>query len=742
MRGYSRRALAVAVSMFAAGLNSGAEAQTRPQEGGLLEEVLVTATKREASMQDVSVSMTAFNGDVLNRYNQDNIASITAQTPSMAYSEAAGEAQIYIRGIGTNIFGIGADPSVGVHIDGVYQGRTQLALNQFLDIERIEVLRGPQGTLYGRNTTAGAINILSTRPGDEWEGFVRGGIGSWSRREVSAAAGGPVSDSVALRVAARHMQDDGFTTNINPDGGVDVDDNDIQQMRGSLRFTPNESVRLTVIADTTQSENGNTSVRPRDNLGAAEVLGAAPTPEFGKIRNDLESFNEWDTNGLTVDLEWSLSDAWTLASVTGYRDFEGEFLFNTDGTEIDITRTQYAYDTDQFSQELRLDFDDGGKLRALLGAFYLLEDKEQALGLVRAGGRPLFAGTPGSRGSFVIPSTNETEATAVFAEITYALNNRLDLNLGVRYSKETKEDTSSVGAVFDLQGLNSPSEPLVFSGREAQETWTDTSPRVGLEYRPYDDMLLYLSWSEGFKSGGFNSLDANPSYDPEEISAWEVGAKSDWLNKRLRVNASAFYYDYQDLQVSTFINNLTLTTNAAEATIYGIEGEIIGRPLENLDIGLMFSLLNAEYDDFSDRLGNNPDGTPRVLDLSGNTMPNAPEVKATLQASYLQTLAGGGSITYSGRYMYQSRVYFTQFNDNAVAQKSIGLVDASVAWVNSDGAWEVSVNGRNLTSEDYFHTGVRFTSTSDAERDPLGIGSALGYPAPGRSWGINIVRSF
>ncbi|HBO13974.1 MAG TPA: hypothetical protein DD491_14390 [Halieaceae bacterium] len=721
------------------GVSSLACAQDR---AGALEEVVVTATKREASIQDIAVSITAIDGESLARYNQDTIESITAQTPSMAYSEAAGEAQIYLRGVGTNIFGIAADPSVGVHMDGVYQGRNQLALNQFLDIQRVEVLRGPQGTLYGRNTTAGAINILSRRPGDSWEGYVRGGIGSWDRRELSAAIGGPVSEQVSVRVAARHMQDDGYTENINPSGGVDVDDNDIQQVRGSVRFTPNDRFRLTLIADGTQSEDGNTSVRPRDNLGAAEVLGAAPPPSFGKIRNDLQSFNEWDTSGFTAELEWALNDAWTVSGVSGYRDFNGEFLFNTDGTEIDITRTQYAYDTDQLSHELRLGFDDGGRLRALVGVFYLKEDKDQALGLVRAGGRPLFASSPGSRGSFVIPSTNETEASAIFSEVTYGITERLDLSLGLRYSKETKEDTSSVGAVFDLEGLNSPSDPLVFSNRDDKESWSDTTPKVGLEYRATDDVLLYLSWSEGFKSGGFNSLDANPSYDPEELSAWEAGIKSDWFDNTLRVNASAFYYDYQDLQVSTFINNLTLTTNAAEATIYGMEGEVVARPLPALEVGLAFSLLDAEYDEFSDRLGNNPDGTPRVLDLSGNRMPNAPEMKSTLHASYMHSFGDGSSLILSGRYMYQSRVYFSQFNENDVAQASIGLFDASLSWASADGLWEVTLAGRNLTDEDYFHTGVRFTSTSDADRDPLGIGSALGYPAAGRSWGLNIQRSF
>ncbi len=716
--------------------------QAASQRAAAIEEIVVTATKREQSLQDVSISLVAYTGDSLREFAIHDIASLYVQTPSMAYSQAGGEAQIYIRGIGTNIFGVGADASVGVHQDGVYLGRTQMALNQFLDVERVEVLRGPQGTLYGRNTTGGAINIISRQPGDEWAGYVSGAVGSWNRREIVAAAGGPVSDIAGIRLAGRYMKDDGYTRNINPGSGVDVDDNDIRQLRAILNFEPSDALRFSLIADWSDFENGNTSVRPRDNLGAAQAQGALPPPPFGQIRNDLDSFHEWDTWGITGTLSYQLSPTLELTSITAYRDYESDFLFNTDGTEVDVTRSNFEYASDQLSQELRLAYAGDGPLSVIGGLYYLREDKEGGLGLIRASGRPLFGSVPGSTGSFIIPSTNETTAWAAFTEATWALNDRVDVILGARYSREKKDDTSSVGAVFDLNGLRSTATPIVFSTREDSRSWSEFTPKIGIDFRASEDILLYASYSEGFKSGGFNSLDANPAFDQESVKAFEVGAKSDWLDNRLRLNAAAFYYDYEDLQVSTFINNLTLTTNAAAATIWGIEADIVARPVPALDITAGISFLDAEYDEFTDRQGNNPDGTPRVLDLSGNTPPNAPEFKGTVQMQYTLDLAGGHAVVMSGRYSYQSRVYFTQFNEDIVGQKGFGLLDARLAWLSADGRWEVAAHGRNLSDEEYFLNGVRFTSTSDALLDPRGIGNSLGYPAAGRSWGLTLTHSF
>ncbi len=249
-------------------------------------------------------------------------------------------------------------------------------------------------------------------------------------------------------------------------------------------------------------------------------------------------------------------------------------------------------------------------------------------------------------------------------------------------------------------------------------------------------MLWYASASQGFKSGGFNAFDANASFDQEEVTAIEGGFKSDLADGAVRINAAAFWYDYEDLQVSTFINGLTLTTNAAEATIYGAELEGTFLFDDSLEINLGVSILDAEYDSFTDRQGNNPDGSPRVLNLSGNTLPNAPDLKINASASYFVDLADGNSLEFFAQFSHQSDVFYTQFNEPIVGQDGIAVIDARVTWTRADGRFAVSLLGKNLNEEEYFQNVVRFTSTSDAVADPLGIGNALGYPAPGRSFAI------
>ncbi len=709
----------------------------------LLEEVIVTSTKRAESIQEVPISIKAFTGEQIESLDMDEIMDLYVRTPNMAFSRAGGEAQIYLRGIGTNIFGVGVDPSVAVHQDGVYLARTHMALGQFLDVDRIEILRGPQGTLYGRNTTGGAINIISRGPTEETEGYVSALAGSFSRKEVTAAVGGPISDTVGYRLAARWAEDDGYTDDLDPAGTNEIDDNDITSVRGTVAFTPSDRFDFTLIADWSDFDSGNRTIRPLDNLGAAQALGSLPLGAFDETRNNLNTFHVWETSGVTAILNWQLSDNVELSSITGYRDYESDFLFNTDGTEIDITRSNFKYESDQLTQELRLASTGDGRLQWITGVYYLSEDKFGALGLIRAGGRPLFAGVPGSTGSFIIPEDNEGQAWAVFGEVSYDVTDAFRVIAGLRYSSEEKDDVTNVGAVFDLLGLESPSAPTFFGPpRIASDDWDDVTPKLGLEYDVTENILLYGSLSQGFKSGGYNAFDRNPSFEPEEVTSFEIGFKSDSDDGTVRLNGAFFYYDYQDLQVSTFINGLTLTTNAAEATLFGGEMELAVRPNEALEFSMEVSLLDATYDEFTDRQGNNPDGSPRVLNLAGNTLPNAPKFKASVGATYTLALANGNAVEFFAQASHQGDVFFTQFNESVVGQNAFNIVDARISWLLGDGRWSLSAFGKNLGDEEYFHNVVRFTSTSDAVADPLGIGNALGYTAPGRSVGVQVSYSF
>ena len=342
------------------------------------EDIVVTAEKRESNLQDTAIAITAFTGDSLRELQLEEIQDVILRTPSLAFSRAGGEGQIYIRGIGANLLGIGQDSSVAIHQDGVYLGRPNLTLNQFLDVERVEILRGPQGTLYGRNATAGVINVISKKPTEEYEGFASAYYGNFNRAEIETGVGGPISDVVGFRVAGRWAQDDGFTDDLDPRGGDKIDDVNIWSARGILDFRPSDTFDGDFIMEYGKSDNDNRSVRRRDRQhlsqlgdGQPDAVGGLPAfgcpgcpaqqnANFDETRNELDTFHEWDVLGLTLTLNWDLGGGLDLVSISGYREFEDEFSFNTDGVEASVTNTQYQREADQFTQELRLSGSNGG----------------------------------------------------------------------------------------------------------------------------------------------------------------------------------------------------------------------------------------------------------------------------------------------------------------------------------------------------------------------------------------------
>lgn len=697
----------------------------------VLEEIIVTAEKREASIQDTALAITAVSGDLLENGGLDEIEDLSLDVPSLVFSRAGGEAQLYIRGVGTNLFGIGQDSSVAVHQDGVYQGRAQMGLTQFLDVERVEVLRGPQGTLYGRNATAGVINIIHRAPGDEPEGYVNLKLGNFNRYDGEAAYGGPIGDNAGFRLAVRYGSDGGFTEDLDPRGGDEVDGGETMAARGTLAFALSDTVSARIVGDYTDFDGDNRTIRPRGNLHRSAAEGAQPLPDFDQTRNEVDSFQKWTISGVTAEVTADLGTGLTLTSITGYRQFEDSFRFNTDGTEIFVTQTHFERDTDQFSEEIRLACD-CPDYEWIAGLYYFTEDKEEALGLPAIN----FGG------AFNIFATNKTDAWAGFGELTWHFSDRLDGIVGVRYSNEEKEDWNLRGLTGgNFDGLFGPSDPRAFSfsfpPRNTTDDWNAFTPKLGLKYDYSDDIMIYGTLTRGFKSGGTNSLSGDPAFDPEYLWSLEVGSKSTLADGRAIANASAFYYDYTDLQVSTFTEGTVRVTNAAEATVAGLELDVSMVLSDQFTWDASAMLLNAEYDRFVTRYGG---AAGIVLDVGGNLLINAPEVSLTSTLGY-STDIGPGTFSAIAQIAYRSEVFHSQFNETEVGQDSVTLanVRAGITFLNGV---EVSFVVRNLLDTEYYQNSVRFTSLNDRSKDWTGIGAALGYPGEGRSMALQLHWGF
>lgn len=720
----------VAVVSLVAGSSSSALAQSGNLE---LEEIVVTALKRSQSLQDVPAAITAITGEMLDDLAVDDIQDLYVQTPGLAFSRAGGEGQVYIRGVGSSAFGVTNDPSSAINQDGVYLTLANMGLTQFLDVDRIEVLRGPQGTLYGRNATAGAINIISRAPTEEAEGYAKASYGNWNRRQLEGAVGGSIGDGVRARIAAKYLNDDGYTKDLEPGGSDDIDDQELGAFRATFEFDLGDSATLKLIGDWSDFKSNNRTAKPLDDLSFAVLLNAAPQDGIDVTRNNLDTFFDWETGGITAELQWDLSDTVTLTSISAFRTYESDFFFNTDGTEQEVTRSTFVYETDQYSQELRLASNGLDGWSWLIGGYFLDEDKSGALGLGRA--------THPSLGqvSFIIPNDDTAESIAAFGQITYDVSDAITLSVGARYSDEKKTDESSVGAIFgDFRGLAAVGNVVQFNSRSDEASYNEFTPRFGLEYRPDEDSLFYATISKGFKSGGWNAFDNSPSFEPETLWSYEIGSKSELADGLVRFNTSAFYYDYKNLQVSAFRNGLTITTNAAEATVWGLEAEVNMRASEQLSINGSAAYLDATYDEFISTFGN-----ATGVDLSGNRLNNAPKVSLNVNATYEVPLSSGARVDIFGQLSYQSRVFHTQNNEDLIGQDGFALLDVRIAYVAEDESWEFAIFGKNLTDEEYFQNTVRFTSLSQGNpADVNNIGAGLGYPGEGLSYGVQASYRF
>jgi iron complex outermembrane receptor protein len=757
----SRLSLAILTALTFAGVSA---AQTPPdpsaegEEAEALESVIVTARRRAESLQDTPVAVTALSAEALERQQIIGTVDLDKIAPNIqfhSYGTLTGNnsaAQVFIRGIGQSDATPAVDPGVGVYIDDVYMGRAVGAAMEFRDIANVQILRGPQGTLFGRNTIGGAVLLTTNQPGTDAGNSVRLGVGNDKLLEGFAAFDVPLGGDWSARLALGARQREGYVTRAFD--SKDLGDENMRTGQLAVRWQPSESVDITLRGDyTKEDENGSPFVFREMNetatfVGAASQAAGCPNmidPLPPPVRvgpladprcgNDAQALGEFrnggtypasstlENRGESLTLSWEVNDAFSLKSITADRKLEWTGTRDADNTPLLILHTNYTSESEQFSQELQAVVDTD-KLDGVVGAYYFDEDSFDRL-LV-----PL--GNPGSSYDTQRVSM-DTEARAAFTEWTFKITDGLSATAGVRYTKETKGLQAIMFNVAPATRAEPPAPTLLcpFAGTPPTQTnclflttnrferdFSATTKSASVQYRFNDSVMTYVSWSEGFKSGGFNQrYNAAPpgnapiSFNAETAESIEVGFKLDPLDS-LRINVAAFTTDYDDIQMTYRLGVVPLLFNAGVASIDGAELELEFVPTDAFRLDASVGYLDAKFDSITPPPPFGP-VTPTATATLSSRLPFTPEWQGHLGLSYTFRIGSTWSLTPRADVSYTDRQFFDAGNSPEIAQdEAVTLVGASVALASDDDKWRIVLGGSNLTDELYPVAGTSSLTTA------------------------------
>ncbi|MCY4427135.1 MAG: TonB-dependent receptor [Halieaceae bacterium] len=666
-----------------------------------IDEIIVTAQKREEGIQNVPMSVTAISGDMLEDRGFQDPRDLVNIAPNMVAYTTRGETSIAIRGVGLNV--LGASPAVAIHIDGVYQPRASMADLAQTDVERVEVLRGPQGTLYGRNANGGVVNYITRSGGDEFGGYLRGSYGDFDEYRVTGAVDVPIADRLRARVVGSIWErGEGFVENVIP-GQQDLDKGSSEFARVNLEADITDNFTGQIIASYAKSDgpiNFFQSELPVITPFSQPLLSDPalniPQEPHKTAANDPHSWDREYTS-FSATFDWDLNDAVSIKSISAYQRFEDFYQNDGDATNFSIAPLERQInDSKTFTQEVNLSFDIG-RINGVVGGFYMTDDLEGDLLFRFTNG--IFPFGPGGGVANSWPEY-KTDVLAFFGDVTLDITDRLTLFAGARWS-EDKQDVTQFNQ--DLTFLLPPGNggDVTTCDETNEFDSSEVTPRAGFQFDVTENSNIYASYSKGFKIGGLNyRTGCNDSYDSETLNSYEIGSKNSLLDGRLILNATAFYYDYENLQVEQLLGFAFFFANAPEAEVMGVELESVFQPVDQLTINANMSYQNSEFKEFSNLDAINQ--AAGLQDLSGNPIPNAPDVTANIGASYVtDPVILGGSLTFRGDVNYWSRRQFREFDVKAGSQEGYALLSGSVTWNSPEENFAIRVYGNNLTDEEY-----------------------------------------
>lgn len=681
----------------------------------VLDAVVVTAERRAQPLQEVPISVTALTGKDIEESKINSIIDVQQSVPGLTVTQAStGEAQVFIRGIGTDIVGSGVEDAVAVYIDGVYQSRSSSTAMQFIDVDRVEILKGPQGVLYGRNATGGAINIISKAPSGEKLGQYDVQAGSYNQRIVRGTVGGALFDgAVNGRLSFLHNRDEGDTQNVllNDRGNS----SDVNALRGSLAFLPNDKLAVTINAHY-YHDNATTMFKPLypDVNPLFTTFGATVIDDPRTVMQNLTNEASLAQSGVDVKAEWSF-DASELTSITAFHKTDYNIKqADLDGTEVPLANVRspttgvgIPETTNLFSQEFTLVSIDSSPL-AWTGLLSYTHQKVDAPGFNVS--FPLLNMTTNSVATVI------TDALGIGGQATYSTSNGMRLTAGARFSTETKNLEK------DQTYLNG----ALTGSMTDKKTWSSVTPKFVVDYSPDKNSMIYASVTKGFKSGGYNTVAIQPAFAPETAINYEAGIKSETFDGRLHLNLAAFYTKYNDMQLSLVMSGAggiySQIKNAAKATSQGVEIGALAKPTDRFELSGGLQFLKARFVEFVSIDPQNP--ALGAFDHKGNPLSRAPDKTVNLAAQYSWPSASG-AISLRGEGSYRSKIYYTPFKNEYASDAGRTIWNVLL---NYEPAGKTGIYGgafvKNLGNKTY----------TKAIFDPQGLGY-LAYYAPARTIG-------
>jgi iron complex outermembrane receptor protein len=754
--------------------------QSEASVGETIEEIIITARRRAESLQDTPVAVTALSAAALERQQIVSTTDLDKVAPNIqfhSYGTLTGNnsaAQVFIRGIGQTDATPAVDPGVGVYIDDVYMGRSVGAAMEFRDIANVQILRGPQGTLFGRNTIGGAVLLTTNEPGTDAGNSVRIGLGEDNLREAFGAFDLPMNDQWAARIALGLKQRDGYVERAFD--GKDLGNEDMKTAQVALRWRPSEAWDITLRGDyTEEDENGspfvfNTMNEGATFVGAASIAAGCPNildpmpppllvgpladPRCGNDAQYLGEFTNGGTypasstlenSGMSLVAKWEVSDTLSFKSITSDRSLEWTGTRDADNTPLLILHTNYDSKSEQFSQELQA-LVDGERLDGVFGLYYFDEESFDRL-LV-----PL--GNPGT--SYDTQRVwMDTEARAAFTEWSFKITEALSATAGVRYTKETKGLQATMFNVAPATAAEPPAPTALcpFAGppptqvnclflttNRFEREFSDTTKSASVQYRFNGAAMAYLSWAESFKSGGFNQRYNNAppgnapiSFNAETAESFEIGLKLDPTDT-LRINIAAFSTDYDDIQMTYRLGVVPLLFNAGVASIDGGELELEFAPTADFRLDMSVGYLDAKFDSITAPPPFGP-VTPTATANLSSRLPFTPEFQGHLGLSYTFHPSSNWGLTPRVDVSYTDEQFFDAGNSVDIAQNdAITLVNASLALASEDDKWRIVLAGNNLTDELYPVAGTSSLTTASGYSEII-------YARP-RTLSLSVTRNF